>query len=535
MPIVNHRLRLLSLGLCTFLFYILFSNLLPITDPVESNYALTAKEMLQAGNFISPIIYGNFWYDKPPLTYWGLMLSFKTFGFSDMSVRLPAAITAACSAMALYAMVKRILHQETVALWSSIVLVTSMQFWYISHAVITDGYLFLFSIGVFGFSYIALTEHSPRHMAYAYIASALAILTKGPVGIVLPGLILIAFLLVRRQKKDLKILFTPLGLLAFIVVACPWYVAMYNIHGDAFIEGFLGLHNITRATVSEHPRDNVWYYYLVLWPVSLLPWLGFTLYEFKHTRWSKNDLVKYMLLWGCGVVIFYTLMATKYITYTFIAFIPFILFTGQGVVRFINQPPTNKWSRLLVAYGAFVVFTLALLGGSYADATLVLPIYMTIAVPIVLLATIIASYKVPTQLFPRIITAGAVIIFLLVPFAISPLMQARSTKALDQQLSQVHPTAVYFYQDFSTSYVYYSGHRAMLLRDDYKVNSNVWVTGKEVMPVIDISDLGKKLDASKGAAIIVPEKSMKSIKNTPLYGHLKWVALVYESNIFIIQ
>lgn len=530
----NNRVRLFLLGIGTFIFYILFSNLLPITDPVESNYALTAKEMLLTGNFISPLIYGHAWYDKPPITYWGLMASFKLFGFSDMAARLPAALTAGFSAMALYSMVKRILRNEATALWSAIVLITSMQFWYISHAVITDGYLFLFSIGIFGFSYIAFTEHSPKHMVYAYISAALAVLTKGPVGLVLPGLILIIFLLIRRQKKDWKILFNPLGLLAFVVVAAPWYLAMYNIHGSAFIQGFLGLHNVTRATVSEHPRDNVWYYYLVLWPAALLPWLGFTLYEFKHTRWAQNELVKYMLTWGCAVIIFYTLMATKYITYTFIAFIPFVIFTGQGVVRFMSHPPERKSTRLLIAYGAFIFFVIALWGGSYADA-LVLPLYMTIVAPLVLLLTIVFSYKLPSKFFPKIIAVGTIIIFLVVPFAITPLMNARSGKELSTQLALVNPKSVYFYQEYNTAYVYYSGNAAVLLRDSYNTGADVWASGKEVMPILDIPDFDKKFVQLKGAAIIVPEKYIKKFQTLPLYSHLKWAGRVYDSNIFILQ
>ena len=55
-------------------------------------------------------------------------------------------------------------------------------------------------------------------------------------------------------------------------IASPWYIAMYSIHGQDFISGFLGLHNIDRALVSEHPKFNVWYYYLIIVPLALLPW-----------------------------------------------------------------------------------------------------------------------------------------------------------------------------------------------------------------------------------------------------------------------
>ena len=67
---------------------------LAITDPVESNYALTAREMLEAGDYISPRIYGNYWYDKPIFFYWELILAFKLFGINEFAARFFPAVFA---------------------------------------------------------------------------------------------------------------------------------------------------------------------------------------------------------------------------------------------------------------------------------------------------------------------------------------------------------------------------------------------------------------------------------------------------------
>ena len=73
---------------------------LPVTDPVESNYALTAKEMVLAGNWISPQIYGHYWFDKPIFAYWLLEISYKLFGFGDFASRLPGAVMGAATVLA---------------------------------------------------------------------------------------------------------------------------------------------------------------------------------------------------------------------------------------------------------------------------------------------------------------------------------------------------------------------------------------------------------------------------------------------------
>ena len=88
--------------------------------------------------------------------------------------------------------------------------------------------------------------------------------------------------------KDITLLFNPLGILLFIVLASPWYIAMYSIHGQEFISGFLGLHNMERALVSEHPKFNVWYYYLIIVPSCSLPWTPAVIYRLKNITWKNN-------------------------------------------------------------------------------------------------------------------------------------------------------------------------------------------------------------------------------------------------------
>lgn len=71
---------------------LLYNQALPVTDPVEANYALTAREMLESGDWLSPRIYGAFWFDKPVMTYWLLASSFAAFGLNEWAARLPGAV-----------------------------------------------------------------------------------------------------------------------------------------------------------------------------------------------------------------------------------------------------------------------------------------------------------------------------------------------------------------------------------------------------------------------------------------------------------
>lgn len=262
---------LLFFFLAAFLFLLWGSWLLPVTDPVESNYALTAKEMVLSGNWMSPQIYGTFWYDKPIMVYWLLSISYTILGFTSLASRMPAILSGALSVTLLIWYMQRIRKDNVTAVWSGAMLALSLEFWVISHAVITDSILLLFTIPTMLSGYIGVMEGNRKHLVLAYAAAGFACLTKGPVGLVLPGALLLLWCLTMKSGKMAARLFPWQGILAFFAVTLPWYGGMYLIHGNDFVEQFLGLHNILRATSSEHPEDNHWYYYLVLLPAALLP------------------------------------------------------------------------------------------------------------------------------------------------------------------------------------------------------------------------------------------------------------------------
>ena len=164
-----------SLGfifILAFAFLLWGSWALPITDPVESNYALTAKEMVMSGNWMSPQIYGIYWYDKPIMVYWLLSISYSILGFTDLAARLSSAFCGALSVTLLTWYVRRILKDNIAAIWAGLMLALSFEFWIISHAIITDSILLLFTIPTLLSAYIGVMEGSRKHLIMAWAASA---------------------------------------------------------------------------------------------------------------------------------------------------------------------------------------------------------------------------------------------------------------------------------------------------------------------------------------------------------------------------
>ncbi|MCF0140235.1 MAG: glycosyltransferase family 39 protein [Acidaminococcus fermentans] len=362
----RHWPALLLLLLSLVLFFAGNSRLL-ITDPVESNYALTAREMLAAGDWLSPRIYGNFWYDKPWLFYGELLVAFHWFGETSFAARFFPSLFGVIGVLQTYWFAQK-LYNRKIGFLSGLIMATSVEYFYLAKAVITDMTLFVAMDGALMLFYVAKTGQRTRLYYGAYLLAGLAILTKGPIGLVLPGLIILAYLLGNRDSHTLFHMKLCRGLLLSLSIAALWYGPMVQLHGSAFLKGFIGVHNILRATVSEHPRNNTWWYYFLIfligcfpWSLSL-PWLwkryGKTLQlRFRrHTFWqSLDDRQRFLFLWVFVTWLFFECMATKYPTYTFPCLPPLAI----GLAASLDTLQAEYWAKRLAAGLALVFLVLS--------------------------------------------------------------------------------------------------------------------------------------------------------------------------------
>ncbi len=502
---IRFPIVLVLLFLASLILFLWGSQQMPITDPVESNYALTAKEMVLSGDWISPQIYGTYWYDKPALVYWLLSAAYTVFGFSNFASRFPAAICGALSVVLMAWYVRRIIAKQAVAVWSAIFLATSLEFWIVSHAVITDSMLLLFTIPTMFSAYIGITEKSWTHMTIAYFAAAFACLAKGPVGLVLPGALLFIWCLTTKSFKNVLRLFSPSGILIFILFAAPWYYAMYAIHGQDFIDGFIGLHNVTRALSSEHPEDNYFFYYLVVLPLSLLPWTGLSFYTMVKDWKSKTPLYNFLMIWCWGTVLFYTLVATKYVTYTYIAVLPAILLAGLAVPKLLEEGKKKAQLTLLVP---FVLTMLALCGGTYFLEGNFLSLYV---IAIYSGGLLFVQWKKQQNSSMFILTtASMAAAYLCIVFGgLTGYIATRSTTDMMDYFKDL-PGEHYMYHTYDPSYAFYTGDVPVRIHNTtVDANRDAKWDQKYVMPTVTDKEF---FDHVKGqtAYVFVPRGSLKA-------------------------
>lgn len=340
------RRHLTLLLLFAVLVYFVGNGAMAITDSVESNYVETAKEMMAAGDLISPRIYGHYWYDKPVLFYWELIVAFSLFGQTEFAARFFPAMFSAVSLLLTYWFGRR-LYGERIGFVAALLMGTSVELWYLGHAVITDMTLFVSMSGMLIAFYLGYEERRVRWYYLAFFLAGVAVLTKGPIGLCLPGLIILLFLAWERRLRELWSPHILAGFALFFAVAAIWYYPMVRLHGSDFLDTFLGVHNVLRATVSEHPRDDVWYFYVLVYLAGLFPWSLASLPAAVRRVWRRDlrlprtPAMRFLVVWTVTVFAVFECFATKYVTYT----LPYLLPISLLLARYFA--PRRELFRLL--------------------------------------------------------------------------------------------------------------------------------------------------------------------------------------------
>jgi len=322
---------------CGYLFFFQ-SGKLALTDPDETFYAQTAREMLARGEWVTPYLYGKPQFEKPALFYWLVEASYKAFGVNEFAARFPSAVFGTIGVIAIY-FLGSLFFTSRAGFLSALILATSVEYIMISRACVTDMVLaVLLFLGILFFFYGYMRQKN----AFYLLSSAffgLAVLTKGPIFLLLAGFAIVAFLFLNKDLKALTRMPLWQAAAVFIVITAPWYLAIYKLHGKVFIDAFFGFHNITRFLEAEHKIGSQVYYNIPVIFGGFFPWsvfLPFGLwrifkkaYERQPSASSEKRGSIFILVWFLSIFLFFTASSTKLPTYVFPCFISLALIVGS--------------------------------------------------------------------------------------------------------------------------------------------------------------------------------------------------------------
>jgi len=291
----------------------------------EAKNAECAREMLVSGNYVVPYFNGQIRTDKPPLHYFFMVWAYKMFGVSAFSARFFSAVFGALTILISFLFCKRFLNEKA-AWWSALVLLSSLHFNFQMRLSVPDPYLIFFMTGSFMCFYAFLIEKKKLWLWLMYACFGLGLLTKGPIALALPGLIMLVFLIIsRRLSWSLIWSFQiPTGLAIMLIIALPWYWLNYEATNGVWTEGFFLKHNLKRYSDTMEGHGGFFLLPLIMVIIGLLP-LGIFCIHAMFFAW-KNRAKEALLFCLCivlEIIIFFSFSQTKLPNYTAPAY-PFV-------------------------------------------------------------------------------------------------------------------------------------------------------------------------------------------------------------------
>lgn len=246
---------------------------IPLLGPDEPRYSRVAVEMARANELVTPTLLGEPWLEKPPLYYWLAGLLFRIFGETEFAARGPAVLAALLLTAVTGLMGARLFGASCGTFAMIIVATTPLVFAY-GRAASMDMLLAALVTGASGLFLLSIRGIAgPAATPGAWVLMGLAVLAKGPIGALIPLGVAVATA-VGLRRFELARVVTPLSLGLFLVVAGPWFVAVYLDQGFHFIEVFILNHNVQRFTSTVHNHPGPFYYYLPVLLLGIFPWTG---------------------------------------------------------------------------------------------------------------------------------------------------------------------------------------------------------------------------------------------------------------------
>ncbi len=377
-------------------FYLWGLGSLPLVGPDEPRYAQVAREMLARRDLITPTLGGLPWFEKPPLLYWMMMLSYRVIGINEYAARLGPALCGLLTAFFIYVSGNAIGEagehtndRGPAGGWCALVWLASLGAIGFSRGATFDIVLTMTISGAFA-CWILLevrSEQAPRPTALLagfYIFTGLSLLAKGLIGPVLIfGVVGFYFVLRRKWPSGRFPMSVLWGVPLSIAIAAVWYLPMITRHGWLFIDQFIIQHHFARFATNKYHHPAPFYFYIPVLIGLTLPWtilFGAGLFSARGWRWrgpSAIDRVRvFALAWLLVPILFFSISSSKLVAYILPVLPAVALLAGERIACFQAAQRGEKVLRLTGAFliligSAAIWYTHRETGASLATASIV--------------------------------------------------------------------------------------------------------------------------------------------------------------------
>jgi 4-amino-4-deoxy-L-arabinose transferase-like glycosyltransferase len=317
-----------------------------ITDSDEGFYAESSREMVASGDWITPHYNYEPRFQKPVLYYWLTSATYLVTGPTEMGARLWAAL-AGVGLVLVTAAAGRRWYDETTGLLAGAIVATNFGYFSIGRMALPDLPLtFCITLAIWAALVSTLEqERSPRKFVIlAAVGLGLGFLMKGPVGVIIPAIVIVPVLMLERRSIGLNPADIVLGFLVFLAIAMPWYLVMWIRHGNEYLQSFFVGDNFERFATDRFNEPRPWWFYLPVVAGGLLPWTPLALVwlgpmtQFLRGRRAIGTIDLRLLMWALFPLVFYSLSVGKQPRYVLPVLPPLALLLASSIVE-----RTQEW------------------------------------------------------------------------------------------------------------------------------------------------------------------------------------------------
>ncbi|MBN1869574.1 MAG: glycosyltransferase family 39 protein [Candidatus Omnitrophica bacterium] len=404
----QHAVLISLLVVISYVFLMFGNNIVSLTHPDEVFYIQCAKEMTAHRSWLTPMIFDGAHFEKPFLPFVLFVAAIKVFGITPFGARFWPALFGIIGIATVYWIAWTLFMRKRLAFLSGVVLSSSFIYLALARAVLTDmifSVLVTIAIGCFCFAY-HYRKYKNAYIMLCFVVAAVAVLTKGLLGVLFPAATVLMFLIYKRDLAFLKSRATLWGVLLFFAIALPWHVLMYVRHGAWFLHEYFYNVHWRRVMQSEHARLDNWYFYIMLMFVGVMPWFLIwvpavrSIYTQFKKKLASRDRLFFLFAWILAIYIFVQPAHSKLASYIFPAFPAIAIILGYALNGALEQAQKGEEPYLfkICAY-AISVFLIGVAAGGIIAAKqyplIILdlkPIYVSAGV-LVIIALVIALFN----------------------------------------------------------------------------------------------------------------------------------------------
>lgn len=351
-PLNRAAILLLIVALAVIWFVPLgWRHLLP-SD--EGRYAEMAREMLASGDWITPRYNAYKYFEKPPLQTWANALTFMWFGIGEWQARLYTALTGFAGVLLIGYTGTRVFNAAT-GFFAAVVLATAPYWNLMGHFNTLDMALSFWMELTLCALLLAQRPGLARNqvrlwMWVCWASMALAVLSKGLVGLILPGAVLVLYTFIARDWALWKRLYLVSGLIVFFAIVSPWFILVQQRNPE-FFNFFFIVQQFRRYLTPDQNRPGPLWYFVPVILVGFLPWLSVSVQSMRHalsTPRQPNGFapVTLMLVWSVFIFLFFSVSHSKLLSYTLPIAPPLALLIGM----YLPLMTREQWRRHLAGY-----------------------------------------------------------------------------------------------------------------------------------------------------------------------------------------